>query len=73
MTGSPGLVCLLAHAYASTAVLTPVFGVLSHVLAGAVQNGLSYMSGRWLFESFEGKVKYLMHASVLMGEMHKCY
>lgn len=36
------------------------------VLAGAVQNGLRCLSGRWSFESFQGKVKYLTQASVLI-------
>ena len=64
---------MLAHARASAAVPAPIFGVLSHVLAGAVQNGLKYVSGRWSFESFEGKAKYLTQASILIRGTHECY
>lgn len=64
---------VLAHAHASAAVPAPIFGVLSRVLAGAVQNGLRCVSDRWLAESFEGKVKYLRQVSVLIRGTQECY
>lgn len=57
---SPGL------ADASAAVPALISAMLSHVLVGAVQNGLRDVSGRWSFQSFEGKLKYLMQASIII-------
>lgn len=56
--------CSPLLADASAAVPALISAVLSHVLVGAVQNGLRNVSGKWTFESFEGKIKYLMQASV---------
>lgn len=65
--------CSRVLAHASAAVPALIFGVLSHVLARAVQSGLRYLSGRWSFESFEGVVKYLTQASILVRGTHECY